>query len=324
MEKISIFNYEAYYLDLLEGNLSEEDTALLLDFLEQHPHLKLDHEFMPELDLNEMRLDSQFKAELKQVDFENETPNLINAEQFIIAETEGLLSPDKSLDLNDLLKQNEQLQKLHRIYHCVQLKPDERLIFGDKESLKHKATLRLWPAIAFAAAASVAAFFFLIQPGNMEVKGNAGFSGIAGVPEIHPNLKPVSTSNVQFVDPSGNPLTRFVVNSTVSDGALAPKNTTYSINDMALRSPRALKLEIADLDLIENQVAQESYEQRYPKNDYTVLGVQDMNNPIKPITNRIGDLVKQDVDFRTAKATEKNSGGFYIKIGKFELSHKKH
>ena len=50
MEKISIFNYEAYYLDLLEGNLSEEDTALLLDFLEQHPHLKLDHEFMPELD----------------------------------------------------------------------------------------------------------------------------------------------------------------------------------------------------------------------------------------------------------------------------------
>jgi hypothetical protein len=93
---------------------------------------------------------------------------------------------------------------------------------------------------------------------------------------------------------------------------------------MALRSPRALKLEIADLDLIENQVAQESYEQRYQKNDYTVLGVQDMNNPIKPITNRIGDLVKQDVDFRTAKATEKNSGGFYIKIGKFELSHKKH
>ena len=81
----------------------------------------------------------------------------------------------------------------------------------------------------------------------MEVKGNAGFSGIAGVPEIHPNLKPVSTSNVQFVDPSGNPLTRFVVNSTVSDGALAPKNTTYSINDMALRSPRALKLEIADI-----------------------------------------------------------------------------
>ncbi len=324
MEKISIFNYEAYYLDLLEGNLSEEDTALLLDFLEQHPHLKLDDEFMPGLDLNEMRLDAQFKAELKQVDFENETPNLINAEQFIIAETEGLLSPDKSLDLNDLLKQNEQLQKLYKIYHRVQLKPDERLIFVDKESLKHKATLRLWPAITFAAAASVAAFFFLIQPGDIGVKGNAGFSGVAGVPENNTTLKQVSSSNVQVVDPSGNPLTRLVLNPAVSDGALTPKNTTHSIDDMALRSPRALKLEIADLDLIENHVAQESYEQRYQKNDYTILGVQDMNNPIKPITNRIGDLVKQDVDFRTAKATEKNSGGFYIKIGKFELSHKKH
>ena len=47
-----------------------------------------------------------------------------------------------------------------------------------------------------------------------------------------------------------------------------------------------------------------------------------MNNPISPITNRLANVVKQEVDFRTAKATEKRSGGFYLKIGKLEISHR--
>ena len=38
-ERISIFNYEAFYLDHLEGTLGEQDTALLLEFLESHPNL---------------------------------------------------------------------------------------------------------------------------------------------------------------------------------------------------------------------------------------------------------------------------------------------
>jgi len=41
MEHISIFNYEAFYLDFLEGTLSEEDTALFLKFMEEHPELRL-------------------------------------------------------------------------------------------------------------------------------------------------------------------------------------------------------------------------------------------------------------------------------------------
>jgi hypothetical protein len=54
------------------------------------------------------------------------------------------------------------------------------------------------------------------------------------------------------------------------------------------------------------------------------MGFQDMKNPIKPITNRLGDAVKKEVDFRTAKTTSERSGGFYFKIGKLEVSHRKH
>ena len=47
MERISIFNYEAFYLDFLEGNLNEADTLMLTDFLEANPGLKveMDDEF---------------------------------------------------------------------------------------------------------------------------------------------------------------------------------------------------------------------------------------------------------------------------------------
>ncbi|MDP5012056.1 MAG: hypothetical protein NWQ47_12565 [Crocinitomicaceae bacterium] len=58
--------------------------------------------------------------------------------------------------------------------------------------------------------------------------------------------------------------------------------------------------------------------------DVAYMGFQDMKNPIKPITKRLGDVVKQEVDFRAAKTTSERSGGFYFKIGKLEVSHRKH
>jgi hypothetical protein len=35
-------NYESYYLDFLEGNLNENETTLLLVFLDKNPSLKLE------------------------------------------------------------------------------------------------------------------------------------------------------------------------------------------------------------------------------------------------------------------------------------------
>ena len=62
---------------------------------------------------------------------------------------------------------------------------------------------------------------------------------------------------------------------------------------------------------------------RPSEDSYTNLGFNQMQNPIIPITSKLSELVKKDVDFRTAKATSKHSGGFYIKIGKLVISHTK-
>jgi hypothetical protein len=49
-----------------------------------------------------------------------------------------------------------------------------------------------------------------------------------------------------------------------------------------------------------------------------------MSNPIQPITSRLGTAIKKEIDFRAAKPSKHTSGGFYLKIGKLEVSHQKH
>ena len=49
-----------------------------------------------------------------------------------------------------------------------------------------------------------------------------------------------------------------------------------------------------------------------------------MSNPIKPITSFISKKTNTNVDFGTKKASKSKKGGFFVKIGKFEVSRNKH
>jgi hypothetical protein len=68
MERISIFNYEAFYLDYLEGRLNQEDSALLLLFLESHPELIVE-DGLDSFAIDEnVVLNPKIKNSLKEVD----------------------------------------------------------------------------------------------------------------------------------------------------------------------------------------------------------------------------------------------------------------
>ena len=99
MERISIFNYEAFYLDFLEGNLSEEDHALFLLFLEENPELKVVDEDLPALELEQPFMDDTFKNSLKQPLLSEKITNL-NYEYFLISQAEGLLSEEKENEID--------------------------------------------------------------------------------------------------------------------------------------------------------------------------------------------------------------------------------
>jgi len=166
MERISIFNYEAFYLDFLEGNLSEEDTVLLFEFLDKHPELKLEDDALVTLNDDLPVLDDQFKMGLKQVEFNETVITAHNAEQFMIAETEGLLSSEKVIELDQFVGSDTDRMRLRKSFAATRLQPDVRVVFADKDSLKRKKKIALWPIISLAAAACAAVLFLLWDPAD--------------------------------------------------------------------------------------------------------------------------------------------------------------
>ena len=100
---------------------------------------------------------------------------------------------------------------------------------------------------------------------------------------------------------------------------------THSWNKLPVRNVAKLITQPVNFEVEENEkYSASNFPATQPEETYAMVEFQDMKNPISPITNRLADLVKKEVDFRTAKASNKKSGGFYVKIGKFEISHKKY
>jgi len=343
MERISIFNYEAFYLDYLDGNLNEEDAAMLLDFLKKHPELEVEMDELPLLQPQNVSMDSSFLNSLKQVDFELDAIHLNNCEAFIIAFIEQQLSADKQAELLRFAERNTQVHDLIAQYNIVRLIADPTIVYTNKSELKQSRKIMLWPYVA--AAASIAFFIFIYQ-GVSTNETSIGEKLTAKNKTIDDKLKQKRTdsipskkaeteqelennfdeSNTSFIEQNMN----VAQNNRKNQLNNSEKDVIFEQND------EPFKLEIANtpekkLDQNVNQLPKENIKIEQPENTIATVGVtknskdnslvayNDMKNPIKPITNRLSEFTKTEIDVRTAKATEEKRGGFYLKIGKFEV-----
>lgn len=156
-------NYEAYLLDLWEGNLSEDDQVLLYQFLEKHPELKdedalnlLEDIFIPDRNINFDKASINF-----------DQINLQNHEFFFVAFVEGDLSNEEMKAVNEflhvhptLLEKFTQFKKTKLPIETNQYPHKEKLLFG-------RAPILLLPArrrLIVAAAASIAFIIWTSSP----------------------------------------------------------------------------------------------------------------------------------------------------------------
>ncbi|MGB0882816.1 MAG: hypothetical protein ACPGSO_07655 [Vicingaceae bacterium] len=131
MSLITKNNYEAFLLDYVEENLSPELTAELMLFLEQNPELKEDladfeiHTLTPS---NEASFDkSNLKKENAAFDYE----------ALMIAEIEGVNSPENTALLSTYLAKNPIHQKEFEAYQKTKLVAPT-VLFENKSALKKK------------------------------------------------------------------------------------------------------------------------------------------------------------------------------------------
>ena len=125
--KINKNNYEAFFLDYHEGNLSTEKVAELMLFLEQNPELKEEFEGFESISLNDSdeKISFSEKDELKQN----------AAEKLFSAYVDGTLSAKEEKELFALLETNSVLKKDFEMFKKTKLSP-EIISFEGKENLK--------------------------------------------------------------------------------------------------------------------------------------------------------------------------------------------
>jgi len=149
-------NYEAYFLDFLEKNLSPELESELRAFLALNPDLAAELEEMsdmPILSSTDDALSSHFKNDLLRKE------DSLRAQYLIVASLEGDATAKELKELDQLEKNNPSVTKEKALFAKTKLVADTSIRFFHKKALLQKeATVISFRRVAtYVAAASIAA-----------------------------------------------------------------------------------------------------------------------------------------------------------------------
>lgn len=339
MEKINRHNYEAYFLDYLEGNLSAEDKQDLFSFLDKNPDLKS----ALEMDLNEVSLNPsaivfENKESLKTEDESILTLNTVNV--WMLESVEKNLTASKQKELEDFVRKH-QLEKTYTAYQSTVLKPDLNLIFEDKRKLK-VATGLVIPL--YMRVASIAAVGIILIGIAMNRSGSNGVAvpGAPDQPQVfaskmdtgipqHVLAKVVRDENGKFIQP-------FTTNDNQNEAGNDSSNQPQITFDLVEQIPVDRK----DSTSKSTTILPEDVVNNNPQNEFIKLVPDDENHvvvlpfnsqatasivteePYKLVTDAAGNFTNRDINFTREKNVATNEYvAFGFKIGNFEFERKK-
>jgi len=221
MSNINRNNYEAFLLDYVEQNLSPEMVAELMLFLAQNPDLKAELEAFENTSFAHTPTTTfEHKADLKQVAIE----------ELMIAELEGLNSPKESAELQQAINENAAYASIFANYQKTILVP-EKIVYTDKNSLKHKDT-KVVPIYWWIS--SAAAVLFVVFTINFFTSVNGSQSTIiSSQSSVHSVQSTVNSSQ------SSVPSSQASVNSNrvLNNNTQSTKHKTHHSLPIAHHSP---------------------------------------------------------------------------------------
>jgi len=187
-------NYEQFFLDYLEGNLSPEEKQELADFIIAHPELRSLLDDFDGTPIPPDRITYLKKERLKKNIHNSVHINEGNAEAWMIASIEGNLNATEAFELSEFISKNPVFERELELYRKTRIVPDETITFPLKSSLKKKAPYILlkrsgWIS-ALVAAVIILFFgirFFLLRPPSPDALPEMTIaSGSAGIDQTIP------------------------------------------------------------------------------------------------------------------------------------------
>lgn len=159
--KITLKNYEQYFLDYLDGNLNSEQLSELGLFLNLHPELKNQIK-TEQIVLKPENITYPNKNFTKKFEF-NSSINKHNFDHYCIAYCEQILNDEESKELETFCSKDNSYQVNLEVFKKVYLSVDSTISYPKKELLykrdvSRKIFSRVWLGVA-SAAATVVLFF---------------------------------------------------------------------------------------------------------------------------------------------------------------------
>jgi len=333
MERIDLHNYEAFFLDHLEGNLSEEGQAELSMFLSENPQLAAELEEMGDIsDLSLIGSEATLNKEFLKAD-----PSVISAltvDDWMIDSVEGNLDETQQAALDAYVSQNG-LQSSFRVYQNTILNPDKSVTFGSTTELKRKDGLVIpFYAKWMAAAAVILLIANTVDFSSTEdVMTNNEVVLAESILDKKSNVNAETRKLNQIIEDNSTVENPYVIreDENLVDVVIPGEIVKDTIDD--------LKIDIYKEDPIVNYVPDldtSSSPKIIPKiileedPNTAVVEIPTKENevvteePFKVLTNRTGNLLNREITFtRDRKKETDEYVAYHFKIGRFEFDRKK-
>lgn len=138
MIMIDKYNYEAFLLDFVEGNLSAEQAKALENFLKRHPEIDADIFLLDNVKLKPDLTSFDRKTHLKR---DESIPELSKQDALLIGMLENSLTAEGKQAAEGLIQNNRDAAKAFAQYQNTKLQTDETLQYPDKNELKKKSSV---------------------------------------------------------------------------------------------------------------------------------------------------------------------------------------
>ncbi len=159
--EINIKNYEAYFVDYLEGNLDEKLVDDFLEFLQQNPDLKEELSMFEPVTFQPDTIVFSKKEKLYREIYDTEA----EFNRAAVARLEGDLSEMEKTDFEIYLVKHPEKQKEAELFNKTKLVPDLSVIFRKKNKLYQKTTgktVLLW-SVRIAAVLILTVVFYILS-----------------------------------------------------------------------------------------------------------------------------------------------------------------
>ncbi len=230
--KITKENYEIYFVDYFDGVLSDKETRMLFDFLQQHPALKEEFE---SFDNTPLKADKSIvftgKSDLKKTEIiPHQFINENNYEEYFIAFSEKDLSENEQEVVLAFLFMNPQLETIFNLYATLKLKPDAAITYSNKEALKHQPKKRaiFWlnPYMKIAAGLLLLLGLYIVFNTQFHQKRSEKVFTLSAISsdDVNTQITPYFEENIQkkqthpIVIESSHPNTKDESNTLINNG----------------------------------------------------------------------------------------------------------